>query len=126
MSEEELKILAEKVDKAKDSVARAKASVKEATGEYEIDSKKTVLKRAKTNLKNAKAAYKAAKPKSAIRRKVTAVKEAIGNTARKIPVKKALTWTGMALTTVATGVGGYLLYDYFHKDGEATTGKDSM
>ena len=125
MTEDELKILAEKVDKCKDSVNRAKVSLKEVDGEYAIDSRKKVLKSAKTKLKNAKAAYKAASPKSAIHQKAAAVKEVIGNTARKIPVKKALTYTGLAITTVVTAAGGYLVYEYFNKGSEEGN-QDSM
>jgi len=123
---DELKTLKDRIESCKESVKTAKAALKGTIDDYARDSRVKVLKSAKTKLKTAKTAYKAAKPKGAIRQKASAVKEAIGNTARKIPVKKALTWTGLAITTVATGVGGYLLYDYFHKDGEATTGKDSM
>lgn len=123
---DELKTLKDKIESCKESVKTAKAALKETTDDYSRDSRVKVLKSAKTKLKNAKIAYKAAAPKSAIRRKAAAVKEAVGDTARKIPVKKALTFTGLAITTVVTAVGGYLLYDYFHKDGEATTGKDSM
>lgn len=125
MIEDELKILGEKVDKAKESVVRAKVALKEANGEYAIDSREKVLKAAKTRLKTAKASYKEASPKSAIRQKASAAKESIKDTASKIPVKKVLSWTGLAITTVATALGGYLVYEYFNKDGEENT-QDSV
>ncbi len=118
MGDNELKILAEKIDKAKESVKTAKANLKETTDEYSKDSRKKVLKSAKTKQKNAKAAYKAAKPKGAIRQKASAAKESIKDTARKIPVKKALSWTGLAVASVVTVVGGFMLYDYMSKDDE--------
>ena len=114
-----------KVDKAREAVKRAKLAVHESTNDYEKGVKKTVLKRSKTNLSNAKTAYKDAKPKSASRQKIADVHELLKNTARKIPVKKTLSWTGLAATTVITFIGGYVLYDRLGKNGESPT-QDSM
>ncbi len=125
MDEDRLKILAEKVKSCKESVKTAKAVLKETTDNYSRDSRVKVLKSAKTKLKNAKKAYTAAKPKGAIRRKAAAVLESIGNTTRKIPVKKPLTYTGLAITTVLTAVGGYLVYEYFNKGSEESA-QDSV
>jgi len=114
-----------RVEKAREAVKRARLAVRESTNDYEKSTKKTVLKRARTKLKNAKMAYKEAKPKSAFRQKASDVKEVIKNTTRKIPVKKALSWTGLAITTVITFVGGYVIYDRVVKNGEPPA-QDSM
>jgi len=125
MSDEDLKILAQKVEKCKESVKTAKDNLKKVSDEYSQDARKTVLKRSKTNLKKATDAYKAARPKGVIHQKVSAAKESVKDTARKIPVKKALSWTGLAVVTVATTVGGWLIYDYLTKDGNEAEA-DSM
>jgi hypothetical protein len=122
---EKLEKLMIKVKKAQEAVGRAKLAVRESTNDYEKDIKKRVLKSAKTKLKNAKIAYKDAKPKSVIRQKMGDVHELLKNTMRKIPVKKTLSWTGLAATTVITFIGGYVLYDRMGKNGESPT-KDSM
>jgi len=125
MEEKDLKVLKDKIGKCKEAVKTAKVNLKETTDEYSKDSREKVLKSAKTKLKSAKAAYKATKPKSAIRQKASAAKESIKDTARKIPVKKALSWTGLAVATVVTTVGGWILYDYLTKDSDGAEA-DSM
>jgi len=114
-----------KVDKAREAVKRAKLAVRDSINDYEKSVKKTVLKRAKTNLRNAKIAYKDAKPKSAIRQKMVGVHELLKDTMRKIPVRKTLSWTGLAATTVITCIGGYILYDRLNKNNESPA-QDSM
>lgn len=114
-----------KVQKAREAVKRAKPAVREAIDNYEKVSKKRVLKSARTKLKNAKIAYKEAKPKSALQQKASDIKESIKNTSRKIPVKKALSWTGLAITTCVTCVCGYVIYDRVVKNGESPA-QDSM
>jgi exonuclease VII small subunit len=114
-----------KVNKARKAVKRAKLSLRESINDYEKGVKKRVLKTARTKLKNAKTAYKAAKPKGVVRERMAYIHESVKNTARKIPVKRALTWTGLAVTTVATTVVGYLLYEYVNKSDESPA-QDSM
>lgn len=121
----ELKTLKGNVQKRQASVKKAKAAFKTAEDKPQKVLRKRVLKGMKTKLKTSQAAYKAAKPKGKIHTKVDQAKESVLNAGKKIPFKKALSWTGLAVATVITAVGGFVVYDYLNGDGEIPI-KDSM
>ncbi len=114
-----------KVQKAKEAVKRAKLAFCESINDYEKGVKKRIFKSARTKLTNAKLALKEARPKGATRQKMSDVYESVKNTIKKVPVKKAASWTGLAIVTVVTGIAAYVGYDYFNKDDEAEA-QDSM
>ncbi len=125
---DELKTKKLAVEKARVSVKRQRKALKVAP-EDKKKIRARVLKTAKTRLANAEKAYKEAKkaePKISIREKIGNAVNSITVTAKKIPVKKTFTYTGLAITTVATGFGLTALYSYMKKDSDDAVVHDAV
>lgn len=116
---DELQKLQVKIEKARAAVKRAKTNLKSAKSAKDKAMRQRILKGMKTRLKVAEVAYKAAKPKSSFRKKAEETHDNLKDKGRRLPIKKVVTWTGLAITTVITAVGGFMLYEYLNKDGEA-------
>ncbi len=121
-----LEDLKKKLDKAKVSVKNCKAKFHEAETEEDRAIRRRVLNAARTRRDNARKNYKAAKPKSATRQKMSDASNSVKKTVKKSGFKKVLTWTGLAMTTVVTGFGGYMLYGHLRKNGEGSTSRDTV
>ena len=123
---DELTTLKLKVEKARASVKRMKASLKAAKGDKQIAMRTRVLRAAKTRLATAEAAYAEAKPKNTFQKKAEKVTENVKDRYEKTNFKKYATWTGLAITTTATAIIGFLLYDYMNKEDEEGAQPDTV
>lgn len=99
-----------KVQKAKDAVARAKTKFKEAN-EFQKETRRKVLKSAKTKLSNAKDKLSYLKTEENGDSKAKKAKDWTCKKISKVPVKKALSWTGLSIVTVGTAIGAFALYE---------------
>lgn len=113
------------VERKRESVKRNKASYKKAKDETQKIIRKRILKAARTKLEKAEKAYKAAMPKNAFQEKIEKSADSVKATCKKIPFKRAISWTGLAVTTVVTAIAGFLIYDQLNQDSE-TPAKDSV
>jgi hypothetical protein len=134
MTEQELKKLQDAIERAKLSVKKNRAALKDAP-KSKIKLRKRYLREALLRLEKAKLAYaeakkeakkeaKEAKPKfsETVSKKVNTVKEGVS----KINLKKVFGYTGLAIVTVATGIGAYVFFGNGATDAEEAVETDSM
>ena len=109
------------VEKARESVKRQRKALKTAPEDKKairariLKSAETKLSKAEKILTDLKQEYKDSKPKFSI-----------SDTVKNIPLKKAFTYTGLAITTVITTVAGFALYSYVSKDKEDVVATDAV
>ncbi|MCF8019811.1 MAG: hypothetical protein K9L62_10410 [Vallitaleaceae bacterium] len=115
--------LKEKMEKAQESVKRQKAAYKAHKGTEKEKLRKRILRASETKFQNAKRAYqgKCKTSGSSIKDRFSNTKQNVMNTG-----KKAFTWTGLAIVTVVTGIGGFLVYDHFKSNEEKETTTDTV
>ncbi len=109
------------IGRKKASVKRAKASLKAAPA-ADKPMRKRVLKSMKTKLNKAQAAYSKSKPKGKIHKTV----DEAATSVKRFPFKCILSWTGLAIATAATAIGGFFIYDKMANVEEAPITADEI